>query len=99
MSKYNISEPKIICKVENNDILVIDNCSLDGTVERLHQARFESRWPGPIHLIQPDGDQSGNLFPGGIVTNCTFGGTDLKTLYVTAGGCLYRAETDRQGLR
>ena len=36
------------------DILVIDNCSLDGTVERLQQARFESRWPGPIHLIQPD---------------------------------------------
>ena len=36
------------------DILVIDNCSLDGTVESLQQARFESRWPGPIHLIQPD---------------------------------------------
>lgn len=52
----------------------------------------------PIHLVQPEGDQSGNLFPGGIVTNCTFGDEDLKTLYVTAGGCLYRAETHRRGL-
>ena len=39
-----------------------------------------------------------SLFPGGIVTNCTFGGQDLTTLYVTAGGCLYQAETQRQGL-
>ena len=36
------------------DILIIDNCSRDGTVERLQQARFDRRWPAPIHLIQPD---------------------------------------------
>ena len=34
------------------DILVIDNCSTDGTVERLQRARAEKRWPASIHLIQ-----------------------------------------------
>ena len=36
------------------DILVIDNCSTDGTVERLQRARAEKRWPASIHLIQPE---------------------------------------------
>lgn len=31
-------------------------------------------------------------------TNCTFGDPDLKTLYVTASGYLFRARTERQGL-
>ena len=35
------------------DILVIDNCSTDRTVEHLQQARAEKRWPASIHLIQP----------------------------------------------
>ena len=31
-------------------------------------------------------------------TNCTFGGDDLSTLYVTSiGGYLLRVETERQG--
>ena len=92
----------------------IDGMTLDDQGNIIATAGWENSGPGsmiyvfspkgrvlethPIHLIQPDGDQSGNLFPGGIVTNCTFGGPNLKTLYVTAGGCLYRAETDRNGL-
>ena len=36
------------------DILVIDNCSTDGTVERLQRARAENRWPASIHLIHPE---------------------------------------------
>jgi glycosyltransferase involved in cell wall biosynthesis len=35
------------------DILVIDNCSTDRTVEQLQQARAEKRWPDRIHLVQP----------------------------------------------
>jgi len=35
------------------DILIIDNCSTDRTVEQLQQARADRRWPAPIHLIQP----------------------------------------------
>ena len=30
-------------------------------------------------------------------TNCTFGGETLKTLSVPAGGCLFRARTERTG--
>jgi len=52
----------------------------------------------PISLVASSDEDEEALFPGGIVTNCTFGGQDLTTLYVTAGGCLYQAETQRQGL-
>ena len=31
------------------------------------------------------------------VTNCTFGGADLKTLYITAGGTLYSIRTRYKG--
>ena len=31
------------------------------------------------------------------VTNCTFGGADLKTLYITAGGSLYSVRTKNKG--
>jgi glycosyltransferase involved in cell wall biosynthesis len=36
------------------DILIIDNCSTDGTVESVQKARLENRWPKPVHLIQPE---------------------------------------------
>ncbi len=36
------------------DILVIDNCSTDRTVEQLQRARAEKRWSTSIHLIQPE---------------------------------------------
>ena len=51
----------------------------------------------PILLTADSDEDEEALFPGGIVTNCTFGGKGLTTLYVTAGGCLYQAETDRRG--
>ena len=31
------------------------------------------------------------------VTNCAFGGDDLKTLYVTGGGTLYSIRTQTPG--
>jgi sugar lactone lactonase YvrE len=31
------------------------------------------------------------------VTNCAFGGHDLKTLYITAGGTLYSMRTTTPG--
>ena len=36
------------------DILIIDNCSTDKTVENIQKARAENRWPAPVHLIQPE---------------------------------------------
>ena len=35
--------------------------------------------------------------PGNEVTNCAFGGDDLKTLYITAGGTLYSIRTTNPG--
>jgi gluconolactonase len=37
--------------------------------------------------------------PEDLVTNVAFGGPDLKTLYVTAGKTLFRAQVDIPGTR
>jgi len=56
--------------------------------------------PGPMITVF---EQSGRIvethpLPVDSPTNCTFGGPDLSTLYVTTiGGHLLRAETDRRG--
>jgi gluconolactonase len=67
----------------------------------LHKRRGSSETldtrPG-IHVISPDG----NLLayretPEDTITNCTFGGADLKTLYVTCGSYLLRIRTKIPG--
>jgi gluconolactonase len=54
---------------------------------------------GGIYVIDPE---SGKLLdflavPTDEVTNCAFGGEDLKTLYITAGGTLYSIRTTTPG--
>jgi gluconolactonase len=54
---------------------------------------------GGIYVIDP---QTGKLLafqgvPTDEVTNCAFGGDDLKTLYVTGGGTLYSIRTTTPG--
>ncbi|MBM3981746.1 MAG: SMP-30/gluconolactonase/LRE family protein [Planctomycetes bacterium] len=54
---------------------------------------------GGIYVIDPD---SGKLLafvgvPTDEVTNCAFGGDDLKTLYITGGGTLYSIRTTTAG--
>ncbi len=54
---------------------------------------------GGIYVIDP---QSGKLLdflpvPRDEVTNCAFGGDDLKTLYITGGGTLYSIRTTTAG--
>jgi len=54
---------------------------------------------GGIYVIDP---QSGQLLaflgvPTDEVTNCAFGGDDLKTLYITGGGTLYSIRTTTMG--
>ncbi|MEX0599562.1 MAG: SMP-30/gluconolactonase/LRE family protein, partial [Rhodothermales bacterium] len=47
--------------------------------------------PG-IHVISPGGALLDVLeTPEDTITNCTFGGADLRTLYITAGRGLYSA--------
>ena len=49
-------------------------------------------------MLTPDGKRLAFLaVPTDEVTNCAFGGEDLKTLYVTSGGVLYSIRTTTSG--
>jgi gluconolactonase len=53
---------------------------------------------GGIYVISPEGKLLTFLpVPTDEVTNCAFGGDDLKTLYITAGGTLYSIRTTTPG--
>jgi gluconolactonase len=53
---------------------------------------------GGIYVLGPDGALLAFLpVPRDEVTNCAFGGDDLKTLYITAGGTLYSICTTTPG--
>jgi gluconolactonase len=54
--------------------------------------------PPGIWIIRPDGQLLGWLpIPEDVITNVTFGGDDLQTLYVTAGKMLFTARTKIPG--
>ena len=69
----------------------------------LHRRRGTSETldtkPG-VHVFSPSGALL-KFFPvpEDTVTNCAFGGPDLKTLYVTAGKTLFRVRTEIEGTR
>jgi gluconolactonase len=51
-----------------------------------------------VYVISPEGELIGRIpIPEDSVTNCTFGGKDLRTLYVTAGKHLYQIRTKNAG--
>jgi gluconolactonase len=51
-----------------------------------------------IYVISPSGELAGRIpAPEDSVTNCTFGGEGLRTLYVTAGKNLYEIRTRNAG--
>ena len=53
---------------------------------------------GGIYVFNPEGRQIDFLHvPLDEVTNCAFGGQDLKTLYITGGGTLYSIRTVHRG--
>jgi gluconolactonase len=53
---------------------------------------------GGIYVLSPEGKLLAFLpVPRDEVTNCAFGGDDLKTLYITAGGTLYSIRTTTPG--
>ncbi len=53
-----------------------------------------------VHVFAPDGKLLKFIsVPEDTVTNCTFGGPAMRTLYVTAGKGLYRFENDVEGTR
>ena len=53
---------------------------------------------GGIYVFSPEGELLEFLaVPRDEVTNCAFGGDDLKTLYITAGGAIYSIRTTTPG--
>lgn len=53
---------------------------------------------GGIYVLNPEGKLLEFLpIPTDEVTNCAFGGADLKTLYITGGGVLYSIRTTTAG--
>jgi gluconolactonase len=50
-----------------------------------------------LYIFSPEGKQLGFLRTPETATNCTFGDKDLKTLYITAGGSLYKVRLNATG--
>ncbi|MCZ6633368.1 MAG: SMP-30/gluconolactonase/LRE family protein [bacterium] len=78
----------------------IDGMTLDASENIVATAGWAQSGPGPmIYVFTPQGRVLETHPMPANPTNCTFGDSDLQTLYVTAvDGHLYRAETDRKGL-
>ena len=56
------------------------------------------KFKGGVYVISPDGKLLDFVaVPRDEVTNCTFGGPDLRTLYITAGGTLWSIRTTTRG--
>ena len=78
----------------------IDGMVLDTWGNIVATAGFEESGPGPmIYVFSASGEVlETHPMPVDRPTNCSFGGPDLTTLYVTSGGGhLFRTPTDRQG--
>jgi gluconolactonase len=69
----------------------------------LHQRRGTSETLDTrcgVHVFSPQGKLIGFIpIPEDTITNCAFGGADLKTIYVTAGKGVYQAKIDIAGTR
>ncbi|MBH74715.1 MAG: gluconolactonase [Dehalococcoidia bacterium] len=78
----------------------IDGMVLDTNGNIIATAGFEQSGPGPmIYVFSPEGEvMETHSMPVDRPTNCSFGGTDLSTLYVTTiDGHLFRTDTNHQG--
>lgn len=78
----------------------IDGMVLDTEGNIIATAGHLEGGPGPmVYVFSPDGDVlETHPTPTDRPTNCSFGGPDLTTLYVTTGGGeVYMAMTERQG--
>ena len=69
----------------------------------LHQRRGTSETldtKSGVHVIAPDGKLARFIaVPEDTITNCTFGGEDWKTLYITAGKGVYAVRNEIAGTR
>ena len=77
----------------------VDGMCLDTDGNIVATAGWQVSGPGPmIYVFAPNGRVlETHPVPTDHPTNCTFGDADLQTLFVTAGGSLYRVRTERRG--
>jgi gluconolactonase len=78
----------------------IDGMCLDVDGNLIATAGWEVSGPGPmVYVFAPNGRVlETHPVPSDRPTNCTFGGPNLTTLFVTTGsGIVFRAETERRG--
>lgn len=74
------------------------NLYIAGGISRPRGPHESTDVPSAIWIIRPDGKLLGRLpIPEDVITNVTFGGDDLRTLFVTAGKTLYQARTTIPG--
>jgi gluconolactonase len=53
--------------------------------------------PGGVHIFRPDGHELGLISTGAAISNCTFGGSDGRTLFMTSGNTLAAVRTKVRG--
>jgi gluconolactonase len=79
--------------VQGGEVFVDMHVATPGVPDGLAVAadgRIFSTGPGGIWIIEPNAHVLGILLLPEVSTNCTFGDTDGRSLYVTAGRSLYR---------
>ena len=76
----------------------VDGMVFDTEGHIVATAGWDEGGPGPmIYVFAPDGQVLETHPMPFNPSNCTFGDEDLQSLYVTAGGRLWRAHTERKG--
>jgi len=53
--------------------------------------------PGGVHIFGPDGRKLGVISTGAAISNCTFGGPDGHTLFMTSGNTVAAVRTNVRG--
>ena len=73
------------------------NVYVTGGADRKYPNQDTSN-PAGVYVISPEGELRGIIkVPEDMVTNCCFGGADLKTLYITAGKTIWQVRTKVAG--
>ncbi len=74
-----------------------DNIYVTAGANRLYTNQNTDN-PAGVYVFSPEGKHLGIIpIPEDMVTNCCFGGADLKTLYVTAGKTLWKIRCKNRG--
>ncbi len=70
-----------------------------GGLNQPHPPHETNEFKGGVYIIDPETGKLLDMIPvpKDEVTNCAFGGADLKTLFITAGGTLWHIPVDTAG--